>query len=305
MPPLRVFYSWQADLSDGTTRSFIAECHDQAAKELATKGEITVQTCPERKPANAATILKMIGSCDLFVCDLTFQGSSEDRRGNPNPDVLFELGYAVKSLGWDQVVGIVNEAFGDVDFLPFHVDRSRVFRYCLYDNQEKSEQQALLVRHLKEAMNTVLESGAAPAKDEPQTPEIHDDFASTQRLRILVVEDDHIQRTILKQILKKLGYPNVVEATDGPQALKVLTISKPNIVITDWNMPKASGIELVTRIRRQNPTIPIIMMTAHSEKALVVEAVKAGVNDFIVKPVEPELLAAKLRKVIREMGATF
>ena len=308
MSTVRVFYSWQADLSEVTTRSFIAECLDQAAKELASKGGIAVQASPDRKPAlarRAATaILKMIDSCDLFACDLSFRGSSDVALAVPNAQVLFELGYAVKTLGWHKVICIVNEAFGNAEALPLYVADDRLCRYCLYDNQDSSEQRALLVGQLKDAMSTPREGVVVSPGHPLQAPHIHDDFSPPRNLRVMLVEDEHVLRTKMKHMLRRLGYSDVVEATDGAQALKVLAISHPNIVITGWSMPKMTGLELATHIRQQDPTLPIIMTTTNSDKASVVDAIKAGVNYFLVKPVEQELLAAKMKKLVKEMEAS-
>ena len=120
----------------------------------------------------------------------------------------------------------------------------------------------------------------------------------SQKPRILVVDDHDAQRALVKHFLKKAGFDDVVEATDGQQALKVLAISEPALVITDIEMPRLGGVELVKMIRKTNPTIPVIMLTVHAEKSNVVAAISAGTNDYILKPlIDPELLVAKIEKL--------
>ena len=306
MSQARLFYSWQGDLSAGTTRSFIAECLRQLARELADDTRISVETCPDRKPVTAAgestsaKILETIASSDLFVCDLSFRASPDSGPESPDAEVLFELGYAVRALGWNCVIGLINEAFGEADSLPIHVDRRHLVRYCLYDNQDPSAQQDLVCAKLKDTLKTVC-SAAAP-EHQPQSSDVDLDSSPSQQLRIMLVEDDHTQRVMLKRVLMKLGYPDIVEATDGTQALKVLAISEPDLVITDCSMPKMDGVELLAHLHQWNPRMPVIMMTAYSDKELVVEAVKAGANDFVVKPIEPDLLSEKLAKLTRDMA---
>ena len=121
--------------------------------------------------------------------------------------------------------------------------------------------------------------------------------ASTKKLRIMLVDAHFLHRTRAKKVLKDIGFTDVVEATDGQQALKVLDISKPNFVITDLDMPNMSGMELVRKIRETDSSIPIIMLTNSAEKSKVLEAISAGTSDYLLKPVNPEILAAKIEKL--------
>lgn len=116
-------------------------------------------------------------------------------------------------------------------------------------------------------------------------------------MKFLLVDDSSTMRKIQRRTLEKLGYPEVDEAEDGQQAMGMLPASAPDIIITDWNMPNMNGLEFVKAVRVTNAKIPIIMVTTEAERSKVVEAIQAGINDYLIKPFTPDALAAKIRKV--------
>ncbi|HBF34175.1 TPA: response regulator [Candidatus Sumerlaeota bacterium] len=118
-------------------------------------------------------------------------------------------------------------------------------------------------------------------------------------IKILVVDDFATMRRIIKNILKQLGYSDIDEADDGAAAIAKLKSAKFDFVITDWNMPNMSGLELVKAIRSDENIkgIPILMVTAEALKENIIEAVKAGVNNYIVKPFTAEVMKEKIDKV--------
>ena len=120
-------------------------------------------------------------------------------------------------------------------------------------------------------------------------------------MKILVVDDSSTMRRIIVNTLARLGYKDVVQAADGVEAWDALQ-SNPDIkvVITDWNMPNMNGLELVKKIRAEEKYIdvPIIMVTTEGGKAEVITALKAGVNNYIVKPFTPQVLKEKLQAVL-------
>ena len=123
----------------------------------------------------------------------------------------------------------------------------------------------------------------------------------SEDIKILVVDDMTAMRKILKTLLAQLGYKNVDEAEDGKQALEILKQNpdKYGLVITDWNMPHMTGIELVQAIRSDEKLkhLPILMVTAEAKKENVLAAIKAGVNNYIVKPFTAETLKEKIEKI--------
>lgn len=120
--------------------------------------------------------------------------------------------------------------------------------------------------------------------------------------RILVVDDFATMRQILKNVLLQAGYKNVGDAPDGGVALMKLKTEGYNFVITDWNMPQMSGLELVKAIRA-NPMLKktaILMVTAEAKKELIIEAAQAGADGYIVKPITPDVLKQKIEKVLEK-----
>jgi len=120
-----------------------------------------------------------------------------------------------------------------------------------------------------------------------------------KNMKILIVDDFATMRRIVKNILKQLGYTNIAEAEDGAEALNVIQREGVDFVISDWNMPKMTGIELLRQIRNSDnfKDIPFLMVTAEAQKENVIEAVQAKVNDYIVKPFTAEVMEGKINKI--------
>jgi two-component system chemotaxis response regulator CheY len=118
-------------------------------------------------------------------------------------------------------------------------------------------------------------------------------------MKILVVDDHESMRRIEKQILNDLGYKNVDMADDGSTALPMLQAGSYDFVISDWNMPKMEGLELLKAIRADSrlAKLPVLLVTAESKKEKIIEAAQAGVNDYVVKPFNAEILKAKIARI--------
>jgi two-component system chemotaxis response regulator CheY len=108
-------------------------------------------------------------------------------------------------------------------------------------------------------------------------------------------------RRILKNILKQLGFKNLVEADDGTTAWDVLESQEIDLIISDWNMPKMTGLELLKKVRAsdQYKKSPFLMVTAEAQKQNVIEAVQAGVSNYVVKPFTAEAISDKLKKILK------
>lgn len=119
-------------------------------------------------------------------------------------------------------------------------------------------------------------------------------------IKILCVDDFATMRRILKNILKQLGFNNITEADDGTTALEELKKSHYDLIISDWNMPKMTGLELLKTIRStpEFKDIPFLMVTAEAQKQNVIEAVQAGVSNYVVKPFTAEAISEKLQKIL-------
>ncbi len=118
-------------------------------------------------------------------------------------------------------------------------------------------------------------------------------------MKILVVDDFATMRRIEKNILKQLGFNNILEADDGTTALELLRQEKIQFIISDWNMPQMPGIELLKEVRKNEAwkEIPFLMVTAEGQKENVLEAVKQKVTNYIVKPFTPETFMEKVNKI--------
>lgn len=123
------------------------------------------------------------------------------------------------------------------------------------------------------------------------------------KMKILVVDDFATMRRIVKNILKQIGFENIEEAEDGEQAYNKLKSGGFKFVVSDWNMPNLDGLGLLKKVRSDPDlkTLPVLMVTAEAEKEKVVEAIKAGVSNYVVKPFTAEVLKEKMDKILSKM----
>jgi two-component system, chemotaxis family, chemotaxis protein CheY len=119
--------------------------------------------------------------------------------------------------------------------------------------------------------------------------------------RILIVDDMMTMRKLMAKSLKDLGYSQFVEAPDGQKAWEILNdvTQTVQLVVSDWNMPNCSGLDLLKRVRKDSrlAKLPFILVTAESEQSQVIEAVKAGVNGYVVKPFTTDAIKARFTDV--------
>ncbi|MDB5864862.1 MAG: cheY2 [Betaproteobacteria bacterium] len=128
---------------------------------------------------------------------------------------------------------------------------------------------------------------------------------SDPSLRFLVVDDFSTMRRIVRNLLKELGYTNADEAEDGAVALAKLKSEKFDFVVSDWNMPNMTGIELLKSIRAEPALkhLPVLMVTAEARKENIIEAAQSGANGYIVKPFTAATLDEKLAKIFKTLDA--
>ncbi len=122
--------------------------------------------------------------------------------------------------------------------------------------------------------------------------------------RFLVVDDFSTMRRIVRNLLKELGFVNVQEAEDGVEALKKLRSDTFDFVVSDWNMPNMTGIELLREIRKDAKlkTLPVLMVTAEAKRENIIEAAQAGASGYVVKPFTAATLDEKLKKIFQNMN---
>jgi two-component system chemotaxis response regulator CheY len=128
---------------------------------------------------------------------------------------------------------------------------------------------------------------------------------ANKNMRILIVDDFSTMRRIIKNLLNDLGYTNTAEAEDGNSALTALGQGNFEFVVTDWNMPGMTGIELLKAIRADDryKTLPVLMVTAEAKREQIIEAAQNGVNGYIIKPFTAQTLEEKLGKIFERLGA--
>jgi len=125
-------------------------------------------------------------------------------------------------------------------------------------------------------------------------------FLSEKDVRVLVVDDQQVTRTVVKAILKSLGYNEILTADGGKEALSILRRHLVDLIICDWNMPDMSGIDVLKAVRKdpRYEDVPFLMLTAEVYRENITEAMKAGVTDYIAKPFTTETISEKLEKIL-------
>lgn len=120
-------------------------------------------------------------------------------------------------------------------------------------------------------------------------------------IEVLVVDDLTNMRRLIKSMLKNMGFHNIHEAGDGREALEVLESKNIGLIISDWNMPNMTGIEFLVQIRsmEKHKSTPFLMVTAEATKENIVDAIKAGVSNYVVKPVQADVFESKLKVVMK------
>jgi two-component system, chemotaxis family, chemotaxis protein CheY len=121
-------------------------------------------------------------------------------------------------------------------------------------------------------------------------------------LKVLIVDDESAMRKVARSLLQAINVRDVHEANDGSSGLDAICRLTPNVVILDWSMPKLSGPDFVRQVRSPDtfpyPDVPIIMLTGHGERSRVIEAVRLGVNEFLLKPVSSTALLTRLVSIL-------
>lgn len=120
--------------------------------------------------------------------------------------------------------------------------------------------------------------------------DLSDDFV----VRILLVDDDARMRQVLARLLASAGFDTVDEVSDGEEALAYLRNAKADLIVTDCQMPRMDGVAMVTALRGRGDTTPVIMLSGEHDPALIVRAVKAGVSNYVPKPIHPQTLFEKI-----------
>jgi len=117
-------------------------------------------------------------------------------------------------------------------------------------------------------------------------------------MKVLVVDDSGVMRKIIIRSLNSVGVTDIVEAADGQQAIDLFKSDTFDMILTDWNMPGKTGMDVLVEVRATGSEVPIIMVTTETQKGQVIAAIQAGVTDYLTKPFEADELRAKLDKYV-------
>ncbi|PBP91296.1 response regulator [Pseudomonas syringae] len=126
-----------------------------------------------------------------------------------------------------------------------------------------------------------------------------------KNMKILIVDDFSTMRRIIKNLLRDLGFTNTSEADDGLTALPMLQSGAFDFLVTDWNMPGMSGIDLLRKVRKDErlKSLPVLMVTAEAKREQIIEAAQAGVNGYVVKPFTAQALKDKIDKIFERVNS--
>ncbi len=172
MKTYRIFYSWQNDLPKKTNKKFISDILANVAKDIRTEDNININIDEATKdesgtPDIIETIIKKISNADVYVADISIVGSYSDTKKTTNPNVLYELGYAVSRLGWDRIILIFNDQFGKLDDLPFDINKRRIsLNYSLKESDDSNHIKSMCgskSKYLKDHIKQILEKN--PTKE--------------------------------------------------------------------------------------------------------------------------------------------
>ena len=121
-------------------------------------------------------------------------------------------------------------------------------------------------------------------------------------MKILVVDDSVVMRRIMMNALGQAGWTEIDQAVDGADGVAKVMAGEYDLVLMDWNMPNLLGIDAVKQIRANGKKVPVIMVTTEAEKSRVVEALKAGANNYVIKPFQPKVIISKIQDVLKKFG---
>ncbi len=159
---VNIFYSWQSDLPNSKNRGFIQSCIEKAVSQI-TQEKIHLEIAVDRDtkgvsgtPDIASSIFSKIDASNIFIADISIINSSSNDRKTPNPNVLIELGYAAKTLGWNNIISIFNTEYGKVEDLPFDLRFRRPLSYKIKNQKNKTEDRADLINILKKEIDSII-----------------------------------------------------------------------------------------------------------------------------------------------------
>jgi hypothetical protein len=248
-----VFYSWQSDLPNSTNRGFIQQALENAVKAIANDNSVKVEPVIDRdtqgvagSPDIASTIFAKIMASDVFVADVSIIASIKPGKGTPNPNVLIELGYALRGLGHERVILVFNRSFGKIEDLPFDLRMRRVMVYEMpLENQGKAAERQILEKQLDGAIRAALER--IPEEEQSVIPAIAA-IENNQPNKIIVIRRNLTE--LLKQIIERK--PKMHSAGGTVEEL-IAAIDSTEEIVAEF----AKIVEAASIMKDQNVAIEI------------------------------------------------
>lgn len=202
-----IFYSWQSDLPNATNRGFIEKALENATKALRNDDSLKVEPVIDRDTQNvpgspdiANTIFTKIEQAEVFVCDISIINQNAPSRLTPNPNVLIELGYAMKVLGWQKIIMVINTAFGSPEVLPFDLRMRRVLPYNMpQESQDRATERKKLEAMFTAALRTILEGLDMQAVGEVIQP-----LPIGEQARVAIENSQQNQEYIVRRLMEWL-----------------------------------------------------------------------------------------------------
>lgn len=248
-----IFYSWQSDLPNSTNRNFILDALEGAAKDVKREEEITIEPVIDRDTAGVAgapdiglTILAKIDAAVAFVCDVSLVTADAAGRPSPNPNVLVELGYALRALGLSKIILVMNTAFGRPEKLPFDLRQKRATTYHLPEGAEKAPVRKDLRAALGTAISLILrEHQEAAKRDEPPPPRLSEE--AFQAVRAARADQAPVIARFMASLAAELRALNPHGLSGEPDENLVLAIDKISPLVDEFGRVAQIAAEMDAR----------------------------------------------------------
>jgi hypothetical protein len=269
-----VFYSWQSDLPNKTNRGFIQDALERAAEDLKKDNEIIIEPVIDRDTAGVPgspdiglTIFAKIDEAVAFVCDVSFVTADSAGRPSPNPNVLIELGYALKALGVGKTLMVMNTVFGPPDKLPFDLKQKRVVPYELRDGEDKAAARKYLRERLGKELKEIIKGHQESiARAQASAPALAD--AVIEAIRLNRADQGSLVKRLMQWLAEEVknvdshsapGEPdeNLVQAIDKtvPLVHEFSRVSEVIAAMNSWEAARATfrGMEHVLALYSYRP----------------------------------------------------
>ena len=272
---INIFFSWQTDTDQNNTKQFLLRSLKKAKADL--DGVVDVTISEDMRDQSGAqdiadTVLKSIDKCNIFVADLTIvnkytKEKKEVDKATPNPNVMYELGYAVKTLGWDNIICVANTNYGQIEEMPFDINHHSIIRFCNDDTKNKDSVSVRLVKAIKKTVTALIQKGDSSKNDEFEIGGF--DFNNNKVVPVIVpVDTDSIKESFLSH------YVDVI---------KTLFERIKNIVLptTTNNVTLSGGKQILSLIGKYEQNNRTKCGIPESHKKTIIKSISELLNESV------------------------